>query len=399
MMEHNQAATSALQLDEQPIPRTSYERTQELLRAHENKDNPFAKPESQPTLAFDRQQAQQLRNALQSTDLLTVQRALESSSRLLHLHDQTARFQQADVVPVIAQLFLQNDDRTVERVSLACVNSVLESPASRSICICDSVVVTALRNATVSSDAVCRETAYNALAAASEQQVAAQAVVAHGFVSVLVGRLSAELPDYRKRPTSTDSCLRALDRLLKQTQTDTVDHALTALVSMPLLECLSLPNASGNTLRLALSCLGALAGDSRGKEAVLKEPGAVDRLLDLCLPGATKDDHDVRGAAAGVLMAVAIEDDGKKQILDSSRGLQPLVDMVASRTTSVAGLIAACTALATISAHPRGRTILQQQSTGALASLQALAGAGDAVPAFARKAAAKAIDAIQCRPM
>jgi hypothetical protein len=384
------------------MPNT-YEGTMATLRGHAVLADPVDKPADQPTLAYDDEAAGVLRRHLQSGDAVTTERALRSLRGLVGVDHHVSRAAAAGLFGLCGQLYLEGGlDAGAARLAAQVVSAGVASPVARADTLAQPDVNAALRAAVESPDAVCRAAAYAALAAGGEALEAARVAVASGFVAILVARVADELCAYaRLGPALTDAALTALLALLRQTQSDALEAAFAASASPPLLEALALPRPASSTLALALACLGCLTGDMRGKRQVLAEAGSVDGLLGLCggrSSGGQAVGLDTAAAAAGVLMSLLVEDDCKRILLDSAAGPAPLIALVHPGQASMGALISACTALATLAAHPRGRALLGGGATEALPRLRAVAAPGSGVPPVCAKAAQRAVDVITWTP-
>jgi hypothetical protein len=377
-------------------PDVAFARTCDVLMSGANRDEPVAKPSTQPHLAYDELQAPVLLLHLRSSDEEErTRQALISTRTLLGKELNVAAVQQeAGFVQHLAWAAESHGDLRHRRIALDCLGLLLRAPtALRTGTLL--AASSALRASAAAPDAVSRLTAYAALASASDAVGCAEACVREGFVGVLVARVSEEALSYAVRPELLDGALAALRGLIENGgQADAVEAALSASPSAPapLLETLALHRAAPATLCGALGCLGALCGDVRGKRAVLSEAGSVNSLMDLV----AGPEAQVAAAAAKVVMALAVDDDGKRAVLDCPRGFQPLIALLRP-TSSTPALIAAATALATLAAHPAARRILAERSTGARAALEEVV-ASAAVADYPKKTAARALETIVWTP-
>jgi hypothetical protein len=385
-----------------PAP-SGYDATQYLLAAHAVRPDPVLPPPA--TLAYGRDVAPVLvRDGLAAADAATVRRAVETCARLLGVHDAVPQFLEAGALPYFCALAGGAGDRPSRLAALSAIGAVVAAPTphrARALADAAPTLVAAMD----APDGEVRSAAYRCVSGAGDSVDGAEAAVVAGVLPALVRRLATEVTAYAAAgPAPTDLVLDGLRKLITNgAQAGAVEEALTSPgAPAPLLDCLALARPAPSTLAGALSTLAALAGDTRGKRAVLREPGAVDRLMDMVSAGGKRGAGGgalgVAAAAAGVVMALAVEDDGKRAVLDSPRGVDPLVDLLAPANGTPA-LIAAATALATVAAHPRGRAALLAPATGAVTALTAVINApeGDVAP-YARSAAARALAVITWTP-
>jgi len=276
----------------------------------------------------------------------------------------------------------------------------LASPANRAASLRTPAVVEALRRALGDArDPEARAIAYAALAHCGDAVEATAAAVELRLVAALVERLGEELTGYAAPPPSrgrelVEAVLLALRRMLAHTsQALSCDQALEDRRAVALLlECVAAPRAAEATQVRALGCLALLAGEPKGKGAVLAEAGAVELMLARCRAASAA----VAAGAAGVLAGVLIEDDGKRAVLAAADW--PALAALVRPGAPAPVLLAACTALGAFSAHPAARAALREAAPGgsgaerlravAEASAPGAAGASAAVHKAAQRALA-----------
>jgi len=351
----------------------SFERTQALLAERDNRPNPTPKPATQPTLAFDRLQPTMLAQQLAAEDERTVRAALDAAHALLGQHQEGWRAQNEGLLDLFGALAAPADGGDGARFSaetrntaLRCIEKTLSSPAAREATLAHAGVTAALRAGIADArDAERRAVSYAALAHCGDAVASSVVAVELGFVGALAGRLAEELPALAagapRGAELADAVLLALRRFLAQSaQAHSVDQLLDARgdsVAL-LLDAVAAARAGEATQSRALGCLQFVAGEPRGKRALLAEGGAVELLLARCREAPSPA---AAGAAAGALMGVLIEDDGKRAVLAAEwPALAQLVpaDADAAARAHVPTLLNACTALGALAAHPQGRAAL-----------------------------------------
>jgi hypothetical protein len=284
-------------------------RPHSVIQEHHVRGDPIPKPLTQPTLAFDRDQAPVLLRHLRSEDDETVRQALISCRTLLSRHKNAAAIQQeAGMIEHLCLIASSHPSIQHSRIALECIQNALNSPSNRTWMISQCSAI--LRASAESSDTSSRATAYSAMALVGDSIEAAEAAVQEGFVATLVSRLEQEILSYAVRKDLTDLVLAALQKLLRSGAQPPSSALIAALntttpAACPLLldAALNLAHPSQNTVCLALDCIAAISGEFAGKRAVLGVEGSMDGLLTL----ATSSNNAVASGAVSVLMVRGIQ--------------------------------------------------------------------------------------------
>lgn len=377
----------------------------DVIQRHSNLYDVVTKPDNQPTLAYDGDQAPVLLQHLSSTDPVRVQNALYSSYRLLGKYDNVARFTEFNVISTLVQLSLPDNyfnDRVIRETALSCIELVLKAPCSRTknFILAAGTIATAVQD----TDRTIRQIGYQCLINSGDSIETVETIVQAGFVNLLVQRISEELTYYTQNGSRlTDLALYTLyTSLVKGTQANVMDQAVECKPSLShaLFECLALSRPQLSTIENSVLCLSILCNDFRGKKSVLQENNSVETLLDFINYGIHHQQNDIAISAANVIMGLMAEDDGKRALLDSSLNVRPLINLI-NPSYGTKAIIIASTALATIAAHPRGRAHLVLPTTGAIQALRSivtLPADDTSIGSYPRTAAQRAISVIEWVP-
>jgi hypothetical protein len=274
--------------------------TRDVIESHCCLDNPVAKPETQPTLAYDRIQLPVISAHLRHADSAVVHAALVSLRRLLTTHDSSYKAHEAglfDILSVKARL-ADEDSLPINRLALQAIRLTLESPGLRLATVTNPDVVEALKHCMHSSDMECRGQTYFSLSAAAEKHDSAVELLNASFMSEIVARISSETAALPSTDNVLSVVLAALRRLLSHTGTVAAEKALESEAVTALFAVLNSPSATNATLAGAAEAIMQVAFESAGKVACIAVPDSVRTLLTL----ARHADRHLVAPAIGCLM-------------------------------------------------------------------------------------------------
>lgn len=276
-----------------------------VLSTHTVRDNPVAKPSSQPTLAFDKLQQEVLTAHMRSEDPLVVAASLVSLRRILSSHLSAFSVHKSGVLSslgLVASSYDAGGDSSVSlpirRDALRCLALILASPSHRVDSLSTQEVARALTQTLSDPDPLMRELSAAALVAAAAGFDACRALTSLGFLAALVSQLRAETASGRDGGAeaagsagAAGAQLQALVAVLSQPSNGA---AIAACLAAGAEDCLAqtltaaMPgegaSAHRERLSLGLRAVGALALDPRGREACAAHPSLLPTIVSLAPP-------------------------------------------------------------------------------------------------------------------
>jgi hypothetical protein len=338
-----------------------------VLVLHTTRGEPTPKPDTQPTLAYDRLQCQVLAAHLRCEDPAVKHAALVSLQRLVCDEKTVAKVHDAGLLDMLAELAAGHKvGSTISRLAAECIGRQLASPALRTRTFSRPAVADALRRCLAAGDEQLRLTACKAVTHVAEPHEGCEALLKADFVRDLVDRIRPEL-GLISAVSSFQVFLALLEALrctVSHTETMAIDtalvcgavpvlaHVVGSTVAGPAGESPFTAAERHESLRLAADIMMHLAFPSAGKRACLESEGAVDALLAALRTAPV----EAGAACAGCLMNIAIEDGAKHALV--SKGAVPMLSgllVAAAETGSASGALYACKCLGILCSHPQAR--------------------------------------------